>query len=399
MTPLREQNRRASPADLQGRVGVGMGTMPTMDAGKDRLALAALCIDDTAGRTGLRSVRGGDVDQPAPCGFEFVIEHGGKLPPALVQDRSIEACLLTYATPWRLVRALGAGRHLGDTQILDGHKTEPARDVRAGDVVPVRAHTGAEGAQAGNATPLFGVAPRTPLAPCQHLLSLSDAPIDGQGVGHLHMLTVGQAERIGDASVDSDCGKRCGFDGFTDISHKRHAPLAVVPGDGDCLRVSYDGPREAELEPAQVVPQKHSAPFSVQNLERRLHGFETEAVVQAQPSRRWVAGGPLEERSEGPVEIVESRFLRCSGGLSDPVEIPSEVRQFPALAEHGNVAAFVLPILPPEVPALLKRQIVDQARYADPLTQGLSLGGRRMQGEAEAAKHGFTIAQEEGISA
>lgn len=396
MTPLHE--RRASPFDFQCRVGVGMGDVPTMDALEDRLALAASGVNDTTVSARLGRERGGDIDQPAPCGFELVIEHGGELPPALSKNGSVQACLLADVPTWVFDCAFRAPRHALDVQILKSHHPETKSDEGAADVQMVRSHPGDLCVCAGSGLLVDATACGTLFRPSHGPLRRSMAPLQMRDARERNVFPGRQTDRIRHPAINANGRPAVDQRRFADIRNESHNPAGAFAGHGDRLRIADDRPRQPKLQPAQVTPKQHCTPLRVQNFERGLLRFKPDAVVQAKPSHRRVTGGSLEERGEGPVEIVKSGFLRYPRGLSDPVEIPSQVRKFAALARHGYDPALGRFELTPEVSPLLQGQIVNEPRDADPLAERLGLVGRRVQPKFEAAMHGGNLAQNTRIA-
>lgn len=380
MTPLREQQRRASALYLQGRVRVGVTLMATVDAGEDRLVLAASRVNDTAGRTCLRGERGGDVNQPAPYGFEFVFQHGGEHAPPLRQDRSVQPRLLP--NPF----VSGATRHSDDLKFLERHCTEASGDAEAGNMQMVLANAGILRSQPAHPRSLFGVAARAAPSPGEYTLRSGRDLLQPSRVRKIDVFTIRQADSVGHSSVDSYARQMAQRRGRrANVTCEGDVPFARRARDGRRFHGSGQRASLAKANPSNLW-KFGLRPLSIEGSHLNFAAAQASSVVQSQAAGRRIPA-TTEERGIGLVEIVERGFLDRLGDRSDPVEFSAESREFPPLTGKADAAPFASLILPPEVAALLQRQVVDQARHTDPLADCFGLGGCRMQRESKASKH------------
>ena len=121
---------------------IGMGSMATGHAPKDRLRLSVLSIHMPARGACPAGVPGIDGDQIAAAPLHLVGELAPELRPTLVQDGLVQATLGAHVVSGRHSAALGRCAHVPDLQILDDHHSMLRGDLAAGLVQKVLAHVG-----------------------------------------------------------------------------------------------------------------------------------------------------------------------------------------------------------------------------------------------------------------
>ena len=133
--------------DVPGRVHVSVQRVPAGRAAEQGLALAAARCNMPARRAPLARVRGTDLLHPARG---LVLQATDQQPPPGVQDAPVEPGLLLHVAAGGFSSPLGAGRHVLDLQILHADHVEPASQIGAGLLTPVRAPVALAGLQPGN---------------------------------------------------------------------------------------------------------------------------------------------------------------------------------------------------------------------------------------------------------
>lgn len=379
MTLLPEQQRRASAPYLKSRVRVGMVAVSAMDAGKDRLALSASCINDTAGRTGLRRIGGRNRNQPPASGLKFVVEHVREKRPALRENRPVQAALLGNAP------VVGASGHLPDIQVFEGYDTEPPCDVRASDVEVVGSYPRDLRGDAADPDSLLGAALRPALPARQHLLRPASPSFQLRHVRQSNVFSRGEADRVGHAPVNADrrkviCGRT-----LPDVVGENDTPCASAPHH--CHR--FDRPDHQssvpELDPAELG-YFHGRPLGIETFDDDIPAPETRAVMQAVLPMSRKALAP-KERGKCAVQVTQAGLDRRLRHCRDPIVFRAQRGQFSALARKADVSAVLGPKLAPEVAPLLQGQIVNQAHHADPLTERFGLLDGRVKVKAVASVH------------
>lgn len=385
MTSLHGQQRRASAPYLDGRIRVGMVAVSAVDTGEDRLALSASCVDDTAGRTGLRSVGGGNGNQPPAGGLKLVVQHGGKERPALREDRTIEASLLGDAFP------LGLGGHGADIQTLNRYNAEASSNRSAGDVECVGPGAGDAPVNLGHSGALLGVATRSPLTPRKNSLRLAAAALKVAEVRQPNVLPGREADGVGDAPVEAHRGQIIDRRGLAHVAGENDVPDAALQFGRDSLRCSGKRSRRAKLDEPDLG-NVDCAPLAVQMAREALGELEPQCIVATLHARSGELSPAGEERLERPIKVDDSRLLAHTRRSPDEVELRPQRGQLKDLVKGCDASPVGRAILAPEVAALLPREVVNQPVYARPLLQPLGLRGRRMKPKFEAAKHGRSLA-------
>ena len=92
---LLDAHRRRVPAqNVERSICIGVDMEAAMPTDKDCLAFAALSVNGSAFRTGLRCVCGIDLAQVSAAFFELVGKDGLEAEPALIEDRAVQCGLL-----------------------------------------------------------------------------------------------------------------------------------------------------------------------------------------------------------------------------------------------------------------------------------------------------------------
>ncbi len=112
---------------------------------------------------------------------------------------------------------------------------------------------------------------------------------------------------------------------------------------------------------------------------------EPESVVPAFLSGGRIQGNTPEPVLERLIEIAEHIFLTLLRDRPDPVAFGAKVRQLAALTEFADILPCAGPEIAPVIPALLARDVVDQAAHPGELLERLFLFGRRAEFVAIAA--------------
>lgn len=380
MTSLHGQQRRASAPYFESRVRVGMGFVPTVDAREDRLALAARAIHDTAGLTGLRGVRGGDVNQPAPCGFEFVIEQALEDAPPLGQNGAVQAGFLP-----RSDTAPSAG-HLSDLQVFDCYDAKSLGDVGTGDVKVMGADTSDLRRDLAQFRTLPRVSPRSPSAASQDPLDPAFPTVNRDEAGQLDVLSCREADRVCDTPVNANGWKIVGRQ-ISPLGRatEHHLPTTAGSTEGRVSAVSRNCSRGTETNPAKRG-EAYLGPLRVQRPHLNITALNAERIVIAKPAEPGIAGA-LEERAIGSVKVAQRLFKGRAWNGADPIDL---------LAEGGDLKGLACPPerpplhsleVAPVIATLLQSEIVHQSHDTHPLAERLGLCGRRVEIEPVSAKH------------
>lgn len=392
MTFLHAQQRRASAPYLNSRVGVGVGLMPTMDAGKDRLALAALCVDDTADRTGLRRIRGGDIDQPAPCGFELVIKLASENAPSLRQNGTVQPGLLTDMSPWFLNRTGGTGGHVCDLKTLQADQTKSTRNRVTRHMKVVRPRSGRLSDQALNSLALGGVPTRTALPTRQDALCPAPSLLQARVGRESDELPIGKAKRYGDTAIDANGRKAVQGRRFAQIASERYGPAIGASCECDIKHSANQCASAPEANPAKLW-QTNLSPSGIQVPDRDVTGANPHGVVYAQSAQRRITSAA----EEGLISLIQVHHRALKYRLRDcsyPIKHAPEVGNLACLGNKSNVFAFGGLELTPEISPLFESQVVDQPRHSDPLPKNFSLRSGGVETRFEASKHCEDLARQ-----
>ena len=107
MAFLVDAHRRRVPAqNIERSICIGVDMEAAMPTNKDRLAFAALSVNGSAFRTGLRCVCGIDLAQVSAAFFELVGKDGLEAEPALIEDRNRTSCCGVGASLYRKPRTI-----------------------------------------------------------------------------------------------------------------------------------------------------------------------------------------------------------------------------------------------------------------------------------------------------
>jgi len=137
MAFLHEHRRRVPTQNVDRSIVVGMDAESASATDKDRLAFAAPPVHGSAGRTGLRGMARVDLAKVSTPLLKFVGKHSLESVPALIEDSTVQACLLADILAGCVYRSLGAARHIARGEIFQNHSSEATGDVEAGTMPPV----------------------------------------------------------------------------------------------------------------------------------------------------------------------------------------------------------------------------------------------------------------------
>ena len=371
--PVHGHRRRASAQDDYCRVMVRIGGEAAVGAGKYRLALAAGCIDDSTLGTRLAGVGGIDFDERPAALRQLVIELGGERAPALRQDAAVQPAL-----------ALTRRAHTRNLQILDHYETEAVGNGPAHLVLPVTADAGDASGQPSHAAELLAPPSGSAIAATEYLLSTAALPVEPGQVRKVERLAVGERETDGDSTINADrriivC--RRAMLNFTDESDM---PAQSISADCDVQHATNDRARPPELDPSKAR-QANGGPSAIDHANGHLLGLEPETVMVAAPPICRKPGTASEKPSESFIQITQGLVQAAGWNRPDPIDIAPERGHFPALAGKVQSAACRGSILPPEVSALLKCEIVNEPHHASPLPERSFLLKSRCQPIAKSA--------------
>jgi hypothetical protein len=393
MSTLPAQPRRASAQDLFGSVHVGVVGVVTMDADEDRLALAASGIHHTAGRARLRGVSGRNGDQHPAAFGKLVLQEGRELAPALLDDRAVEASLLTDVAPRPFDRALRARRHAGDLEVFDGDEAEAPGNVGGRQMAPVSANAGRAGAQSRHAGLLARPAGRSSFASRQDLLSPRTSPIDSDRTGDVDGVASGQSKRLRDPAVDPNAREAADLYFALNLLAEGYAPSARAARHGYAKTTASHWAGVPEFDPADLR-QPDGAPLGAQALEIDVDTPQAEGVVHPEAARSWEPGATREEGAKSRVKISDGLVQRVTRHSCYPINFGAKRGDLAALLRPTKGAPYLSRELAPEVTALLQTEVVDEPHCADPLAQGLGLRRGRVEVVAIAAmQHAAKLAQ------
>ena len=202
---LVDAHRRRVPAqNVERSICIGVDMEAAMPTNKDRLAFAALSVNGSAFRTGLRCVCGIDLAQVSAAFFGLVGKDGLEAEPALIEDRAVQSGLLPDHTAWFFYGPLGRSRHVFDAQIFQNNRPKAAGKIERGLVRPIAADARSTGRELRGASQRLRSTDGATLASRHNVLCGAMASFDGfERARHGHALTRGDVERVIDV-----CGKR-----------------------------------------------------------------------------------------------------------------------------------------------------------------------------------------------
>jgi putative transposase len=375
---LHDHGRRVPTQDVDGCIVVGMGAEAAGETVERRLAFAALPVHGSAGRTGLRGMARINLAQMSAPFFQLVGQHRLEAVPALVEDRPVQARLLAHIGSGRVHRSLGASGHVARGEVFKDHRAEAPCYVETGLVPPVQPDARGAGLQDSHTAAGLGVTHRAASAPGKASLSLTLLPFDlRKAVWHPQMRAGRERQRIRHAPVDPHSGKPVGWSGVFDLAGEGNMPAERRKAHRRVHRPAAQWSGIAELHPADLG-QAHGGPFAVQRFDLDLAPLKAEGVVDPFPARGGVSGTARKKAGIGPVQIAQRLLLGRDMHGGDPVERGPQGGQFPRLRDVGQVAARLTPVVPPPVPSLLKREVVDQPHDPRELPeQGVLFGAWR----------------------
>lgn len=365
------QPRRASAQYFDSRIGVGVARMTTSDAFKNRLALAALGVNDSTCGTGLRGVGGGNFDKVPTPFLDFVFQEAGEHAPALFEDGAVQAAFPSTRSG-----------HLYDFEVLDSDPSITSRNRGAGSMRPVLA-------RASRLRPKRRDTARLLRPPVRSTLSAAKRPLKALfpfcvSSWSLECLSSGERDRVCDAAIYPDLTTRNGLFGRFNFARKTDAPLSVCLGYGD-VHDMPDRSRVSELHPPQLW-QTNGAPLPVQRFNADVPPIHADASTVAPLTESWVSRAAM-EGVKRPLQVAHSEDQARRWHRRNPRSAGTKVFQFRALREPADVLALNGLEPPPVIAPLFKGQIVNSPRCANPMAQRLSLRGGWIKAVAVAPKH------------
>jgi len=386
---LHAHRRGASPQYVDRRVVIGMGRETAMLADKDRLALATLAVNGPAFRTRLACVSGWHLNQFTAAFFEFVCKDGFKREPALIENDAVQSGLLSNLTSWSVQGARCTRCHVGNLQIFQDYNAVTLRNTERGLVLPVFTNSRSFGCKLGGTLDGHGSAAGPLLLSGAQSLRASVPVLYCEKFGwQRQAFTSRQNERIGHAPVNSNrrkfaCGRR-----MLNFPNKGNMPISIPRGDGYIHQATRHFPGISEFDPSEFR-NSNGRPFGVQLSNRNIAPHKTEAIVDPLFSVRGIFRAAFKERIERRIQISQSADKAIIGYSFNPLVLSSKCLQLRALAYEIKSLSGRTKMLPPKVPALLKGQIVNEARYASELLKELSLLVRRVKPIAKSAMDHF----------
>ena len=333
---LVDAHRRRVPAqNVERSICIGVDMEAAMPTNKDRLAFAALSVNGSAFRTGLRCVCGIDLAQVSAAFFELVGKDGLEAEPALIEDRAVQCGLLPDHTARFFYGPLGRSRHVFDAQIFQNNRPKAAGKIERGLVRPIAADARSTGRELRGASQRLRSTDGATLASRHNVLCGAMASFDGfERARHGHALPRGDVERvidvcgkrqrIGNAAIDADA--RADIDGHNmrDLADEADMPAQRVEGDGGVLQRSMHRPRITKLHQADLG-QAHRRPFRVEPLGFDFSPLKAKTVVDALAARRRIVRPAGEEARVCAVEIAQGLLLASLRDGRDPVTARSAV--------------------------------------------------------------------------
>src|SRR5215207_3779748 len=207
------------------------------------------------------------------------------------------------------------------------------------------------------------------LAPGQNALRPAlGRPDPVEAGGHRHHLARGQGERRCHAPVDAKSGAEVLQRLALNLAGKRYVPSVRPARDGRVLDRALDRAGIAELHPADLR-QADGAPLPVQAAGLNFATGEAEGVADALFARGWVAGASCAEVPEGAVQVAKGLLLAGNVDGPDPVELGPKIGQLSGLGDVVEPLSGLPLVVPPPIPALFQREVVDEAADARELAE------------------------------
>lgn len=386
--PFLHAHRRRVPAqDIDRSVVVGMGAETAMLTDKGRLAFAALPVHGPAIRTGLRGIGGIDLAQVSAALFELVGKDGLEAEPTLVENAPVQSGLLPDHAARIVDGSFCGSGHILDAQVFKHDSSEALRDIQRGLVLPVTANAGAPSREFGGSAQCLGATDRSALATRCNSLCGTMASFDGfKRARHGQPLAIGQRQRVRNAAINADGWADVGRNNVLNLAGKRYVPTQSVQRHGGVLADTAHGPRIAEFHPADLW-KAHGGISGVELFDFDFAALKAKAVVDVLAARCWIFSATGEEIAIRLVEIAQRLLLAGLRHGGDPIVLRSQHRQFTSLRHIVQLLPGPAQILPPEIAALLKREIVDQSTRASELPEQDFLFSIRSQLVSKTAKH------------
>lgn len=386
--PLRAHSRRTSPENIQRRVVIRVRREAAMPTPEDRLALAALGVNDPTFRTGLRSVCGRYLDQRPAALLKLVCKDGLECIPALVQDCAIEPRLLSDALTGRIDRSSSARRHCRNSQAFHSSSSKPLCQRQCGPMVPVFSDARYLGRKPRDATLGLHATVRPALLASHGALGSPLAALDyGHRSRQREHFTGRERQCVRHAAVNPYAGKPGRLDVCCDLAREGYVPAQCIAREGNILGHSLKLAGIPEFHPSDLW-QPNLRPLCIQFAGGDILRHETDAGAVSQASRRWILAAAVEEVVESTIQVPQCLFLAHPFNRCDPLKLSPKCRQLSALRRKADAPAGLALVLPPEVSALLPSEIVNQSAHATELRKALGLFGRWRETIAKASKHG-----------
>lgn len=369
MSFLHAHRRRVPAQDVYRSICVGVCLETTMLTRKACLAFAALLVDGSTFRTGLRGIGGVDLEQITTAFFELVGKNSFKGEPALVENASVQSGFLFDVAPRTFNASLGSSCHLGNLEVFENDSSIVTHNIERGFVVPVKANAGTTGRKAGVSPQSLSVTNRATLSARSLSLCGTATTFDCfQRYGNGKPATVRKRKGVGNTSVYAKGRADVGGDRVFNFASKTDVPAKRIMRN----RGVFDGPSQqagvAEFDPTKFR-QAHSRPLGIQFLNLHLTTLKAKTVIDAFAPWRWILGRSFEEVAKSPVKITQSLLQAGLRDGSYPIKPGSQLGEFTGLSDVIEWPSSAVLVLPPPSVSLFQREIVDQATDAGKLAK------------------------------
>jgi hypothetical protein len=370
---LRAHRRGVSPQYVNRRVVVGMGFETAMATTENRLAFATSAVNGSAFRTRLARVSSRHFNQRPAAFFKFVRKDGFERVPTLIENRSVETGLGANAATWGGDSAGSARRHVGYLQVLHDDRSEPARNIQCGTMMPVPADAGALGGQSGASAELPQPTLGAFLATRKDALSAPVLTVYGRKAHWDGQMLAGrERKRIGDAAVNANGRKATFCFPGSDFASERNEPAIAISGNCNGTKTARHRPRVAIFDPS-YFGYPHGRPFCAQTSGGYSSAWESKTIVHVPFSASRVLTTPGEEAFERTVKVSERLNKAIIWYSCDPIKLAAQVGNFETLVCEIQTPAGYPQILPPKITTLHKCEIIHEARHASELLKLLLL--------------------------
>ena len=362
-------------------VAVGIVSVPAMSADEGRLVFAAPAVNCPAGRAGLRSVGGVNLDQAG----RLVGEHSLDLMPADVQDRAVEPALLCDVLPRSGNRSGSGSRHVLGAEPLNHGGAVVAGDPSGSFVRPMFADAGNLGLELGNTALGLGVTNGTTLAAGRNTLGFAGLALNGVDLGRQGVSRpIGQHQGNGDTAINANGAAVVGLVAFEQAADG-NLPAERCADDSRLTDAAFHVASAAELDPADLG-ELYAPPAAVDLFDFDLAASKAKGVVNALALGLRITALALPRAAVSLVKVFQGALKR--GGVHGPHEINvgTENCQFAGLRHIIKVVTSKRLILPPVVAALLKCEVPHKTAHASKLAESFSLFLRWTQSVCVAAK-------------